>query len=211
VDECVALARDVACACPLPLVIAGCGNAEKDVALFERMAEALEGKNILFLSAHEENYKALGAAVPLAWGQKLAAESAVDINLAKQLNLLLNQIGVQNSSLAMNVGCAVAGYGFEYVASTMERVKSTALTQGDAALQMPIITPVGIDAWNVKESMAEEVDFPAWGPREERGILVEVVTAAACLAAGADAVLLSHPESVRTIAGMVDLLTEGGE
>ncbi|MDR1422316.1 MAG: acetyl-CoA decarbonylase/synthase complex subunit delta [Coriobacteriales bacterium] len=211
VAETVELVKTVAAACPLPLTIAGCGSAEKDAELFEALAEELEGRNVLFLSATEDNYKALGAAVVLAWGQKLAAESAVDINLAKQLNLLLGQIGVPNSALAMNVGCAVAGYGFEYVASTMERVKITALGQNDAALQIPIITPVGTDAWTVKESMAEEADFPEWGSREERGISFEVATAAACLAAGADAVLLRHPESVSTIATLIGLLTEGGE
>ncbi|MDR2108526.1 MAG: acetyl-CoA decarbonylase/synthase complex subunit delta [Coriobacteriales bacterium] len=210
VEECVALAQAVAQVCPLPLVVAGSGNSEKDSALFEKIAEALEGENVLFVSAKEENYKAVGAAVALAWNQKLAAESAVDINLAKQLNLLLGQLGVKNESLAMNVGCAVAGYGFEYVVSTMERVKSTALTQADASLQMPIITPVGADAWNVKESLAEEADYPQWGPREERGIQMEVVTAAACLAAGSDAVILLHPTAATTIATLVELLIIGG-
>lgn len=213
IEDCAALARQVAETCPLPLSIAGCGNSEKDEALFTHLAEVLEGKNILFLSATEDNYKAVGTGVALAWGQKLAAESAVDINLAKQLNLLLGQMGVSNASLAMNIGTAAAGYGFEYVASTMERVKAAALTQNDTALQVPIITPVGEDAWNTKETLASEEEYPHWGSREERGIYMEIVTATACLAAGSNAVLLRHPQAATTMAHFVHLLTltEGGE
>lgn len=206
VEDCVALAKAVAEKTSLPLVIMGSKNAEKDAVLFEKVAEVLQGKNVLFMSAKEENYKAVGAAVGLAWGQKVSAESAVDINLAKQLNLLLTQLGVKGENMAMDVGTAAAGYGFEYVASTMERVKTTALGQNDAALQMPIITPVSADAWGVKESLAEEADMPDWGPREERGINMEIVTAAACLASGSNAVILRHPESIKTISALTRAL-----
>lgn len=211
IAECAALAKEVADSCPLPLSIAGSGNIDKDAELFIAIAEALQGTKALFLSAKEENYKAIGTGVALAWGQIIAAESSVDINLAKQLSLLLDQLGVPASSIAMNIGTAAAGYGFEYVASTMERIKSAALAQNDAALQAPIVTPVGEDAWNTKEALASEADFPAWGPSEERGINMEIVTAAASLAAGSDAVILRHPKAVSTIAAFIGELTEGGE
>lgn len=211
VEDCMKTARAFVDACPLPVCVAGCGNTEKDADLLAQLAGELQGDNVLFLSAKEENYKAVGTGVALAWGQKLAAESAVDINLAKQLNLLLSQLGVQNSSLAMNVGSAAAGYGFEYVASTMERIKAAALSQNDVALQVPIITPVGEDAWATKEALADEADFPQWGPSEERGIYMEVVTAAACLASGSDAVIMRHPQAVTTIGTLIGSLAEGGE
>ncbi len=211
IEECIALAEEIAEKCPLPLSIAGCGNVEKDEELLQKLAETLQGRNVLFLSATEDNYKAVGTGVALAWGQKLVAESAVDINLAKQLNLLLGQLGVPNSSFAMNIGEAAAGYGFEYVASTMERVKAAALAQNDEALQVPIITPVGKDAWNTKETLASEEEYPQWGPSEKRGIYMEIVTAAACLAAGSNAVILRHPQAVSTIGTFISLLAEGGE
>lgn len=94
----------------------------------------------------------MGAAAGLAYKQVVGAESAVDINLAKQLNVLLTQLGVDGKSIVMNVGSAAAGYGFEYAVSTMDRVKAAALAQGDATLQMPIITPVASEAWGVKEA-----------------------------------------------------------
>ena len=199
VDECVALAKSVADATDMPLVIMGCKNIEKDTELFNKIAEALSGKNILVLSARDENYKAIGAGAGLAYGQKVGAESAVDINLAKQLNVLMTQLGVASSSIVMNAGSAAAGYGYEYVASTLDRVKDAALKQADAMLQMPIMTPVSADAWGVKEANATEEDEPTWGCREERGIEMEVSTAAANLTGGADAVIMRHPAAVATI------------
>ena len=203
VDECVELAKSVADATDMPLVVMGCKNIEKDTELFNKIAEALAGKNILVLSARDENYKAIGAGAGLAYGQKVGAESAVDINLAKQLNTVMTQLGVSAQSIVMNIGSAAAGYGFEYVASTLDRVKDAALSQSDAMLQMPIITPVSADTWGVKEAIMPEADMPEWGSQEERGIEMEIVTAAAVLASGSDAVLMRHPEAIRTIAAMI--------
>ena len=206
VEECVEIAKAVAAATELPIVVMGCKNVEKDAELFNKVAEALAGKNILVLSAREENYKTVGASAGLAYNQKVGAESAVDINLAKQLNTVMTQLGVNAQSIVMNIGSAAAGYGYEYVASTLDRVKAAALQQGDAQLQMPIMTPVSTDAWGVKEATAAEADMPEWGNQEERAIEMEVVTASACLAGGSDAVILRHPEAVATIAKMIDAL-----
>lgn len=206
VEDCVAIAKEVGDAITAPLVIEGCKNVEKDAELFSKVAEALQGKNVLILSAREENYKAVAAAAGLAYGQKVGAESAVDINLAKQLNVLIGQLGVDQANVVMNVGSAAAGYGFEYVVSTMDRVKAAALAQGDVQLQMPIMTPVADEAWNVKEAMASEADMPAWGSQEERGIDMEVETAAAVLASGSNAVILKHPTSVATISKLIKAL-----
>ena len=206
VEDCVAIAKEVGDAITAPLVIEGCKNVEKDAELFSKVAEALQGKNVLILSAREENYKAVAAAAGLAYGQKVGAGSAVDINLAKQLNVLIGQLGVDQANVVMNVGSAAAGYGFEYVVSTMDRVKAAALAQGDVQLQMPIMTPVADEAWNVKEAMASEADMPEWGSQEERGIDMEVETAAAVLASGSNAVILKHPTSVATISKLIKAL-----
>jgi len=206
IEECVSDAKAVAEAIDKPLVVAGCKNAEKDADLFAKVSEALQGKNILVLSAKEENYKGIAAGAGLAYGQKVGAESAVDINLAKQLNVLVTQMGVSGENIAMNVGSAAAGYGFEYVVSTLERVKAAALSQNDNTLQMPIITPVGVETWGVKESTAPEAEVPEWGGQEERGIDMEVETAAACLAYGSDAVILRHPASIQTTAQLIAAL-----
>ncbi len=116
------------------LLWTGCKNVEKDAELLAKVAEALQGKNVLLLSAKEENYKAIGAAAGLAYDQKVGAESAVDINLAKQLNVVTTQLGVKPESIVMNVGSAAVGYGYEYVVSTLDRIKAAALSQDDKVL-----------------------------------------------------------------------------
>ncbi len=206
VEECVEIAKSVAAATDLPLVIMGCKNIEKDAELFTKISEALQGKNILVLSAREENYKTVGASAALAYGQKVGAESAVDINLAKQLNVLMTQLGVAPSSIVMNAGSAAAGYGYEYVASTLDRIRAAALAQSDDQLQMPIMTPVSTEAWSVKEAIMSEADMPEWGCAEERGIEMEITTAAACLAGGSDAVIMRHPAAIKAIADMIEAL-----
>ncbi len=199
VADCVADAKAVAEAISKPIVIMGCKNMEKDGELFSKIAEALQGKNILVMSAKNEDYKTVGASVALAYGQKVGAETADDINLAKQLNIMLKGLSISPEAIVMNIGTAAVGYGYEYVASTLDRIRLAALQQSDADLQMPIIAPVSTDTWGVKESSASEEDEPAWGSQEERAIGMEVSTAAANLTGGADAVIMRHPAAVATI------------
>ena len=199
IEDCVADAKAVAEVVTKPIVVMGCKNMEKDEKLLPALAEALAGKNALFMAAKNENYKTVGAAVALANGQKLGAETADDINLAKQLNIMLKGLNVNPECVVMDIGTAAVGYGYEYAASTFDRIRLAALGQSDADLQMPILAAVCCDTWGVKESTATEEDEPNWGCREERAISMEVATAAADLTGGADAVVLRHPASVATI------------
>ena len=206
VEDCVAMAKAVADATALPIIVMGCKNIEKDSEIFSKVSEALQGKNILVLAAREENYKTVGASAGMAYNQKVGAESAVDINLAKQLNVLIGQLGVPAQSVLMNLGSSCAGYGYEYLSSTLDRVKAAALAQNDAQLQMPIVTPVSTETWNVKEAMLSEEEAPEWGDVEERGIEMEITTAAACFASGSDLVIMKHPAAIKTIAQFIDSL-----
>ena len=199
VAACVADARAVAESCTLPLVILGSRNVEKDSQLFAALAEALQGKNVLIMSAKNENYKTVGASVALAYGQKVGAETADDINLAKQLNIMLKGMSVKPESIVMDIGTAAVGYGYEYAASTFDRIRLAALQQGDSDLQMPILAVASLDAWSVKESTATEEDEPAWGSMEERAIHMGVATAAADLTGGADAVVMRHPKAIAAV------------
>ena len=206
VEDCVADAKAVAEVVTKPIVVLGCKNVEKDADLFTKLAEALAGKNVLFMSAKNENYKTVGASVVLANGQKVGAETADDINLAKQLNIMMKGLGIDPQNIVMNIGTAAVGYGYEYVASTLDRIRDAALKMADADLQMPILAPVSTDTWGVKESTASEADEPAWGCREERGINMEIATAAANLTGGADAVIMRHPAAVAAIKKFINEL-----
>ena len=206
VEDCVADAKAVAEVVSMPIVILGCKNMEKDGELFSKIADALQGKNILVMSAKNEDYKTVGASVALAYGQKVGAETADDINLAKQLNIMMKGLGIDPQNIVMNIGTAAVGYGYEYVASTLDRIRDAALKMADADLQMPILAPVSTDTWGVKESTASEEDEPAWGCREERGINMEIATAAANLTGGADAVVMRHPAAVAAIKKFINEL-----
>ncbi len=206
VADCVADAKAVAEAVSMPIVILGCKNMEKDGELFSKISDALQGKNIVCMSAKNEDYKSVGASVVLAYGQKVGAETADDINLAKQLNIMLKGLSIKPDSIVMNIGTAAVGYGYEYVASTLDRIRLAALAQSDADLQMPIIAPVSTDTWGVKESTASVEDEPTWGDAEDRAISMEVSTAAANLTGGADAVILRHPKAVASIKKFINEL-----
>ncbi|MEY7999795.1 acetyl-CoA decarbonylase/synthase complex subunit delta [Clostridium sp. Mt-5] len=198
-EDCAKTVKSVVEAIKTPLVVAGTGNHEKDAKLFEKIAQETEGHNILLMSAVEDNYKTIAAAGALAYNDKVVAESSVDINLAKQINILINQLGVSNEKFVDNVGCSAGGYGYEYVISTLDRVKLAALSQNDKTLQVPIISPVSFETWKVKEAVEPEADSPQWGNQEDRGISMEVSTATGILASGSNAVILRHPKSVEVI------------
>ncbi|TYP56654.1 acetyl-CoA decarbonylase/synthase complex subunit delta [Thermosediminibacter litoriperuensis] len=207
-EECAQIAKEVAEAVTLPLVIAGCDSNEKNGKIFTKVAEALADKNFAFLSAVESNYKEVGAAVGLAYGNIVVAESSVDLNLAKQLNILLMQLGVKPEKMLMNPGCSAVGYGYEYVITTLDRIRLAALDQNDATLQLPIIMPVSFETWKVKESAASVEDVPEWGDQEERGIAMEISTSVGILAAGANAVVLRHPRSLEVVREFINSLIQ---
>ena len=207
VADCVADAKAVAEVCTKPIVVVGCKNLEKDGELLGAIADALRGKNVLCMSAKQENCKTIGASVALASGQKVGAETADDINLAKQLNIMLKKdANVPSDAIVMDIGTAAVGYGYEYAASTFDRIRLAALEQSDEDLQMPILATVSLDTYGVKESTASAEDEPAWGDREERAISMEVSTAAADLTGGADAVVLRHPATIATIKQFINEL-----
>lgn len=193
------LAKKVAEAINVPLIVEGCGHADKDSEVLPKVAEALEGKNVLILAANEHTYKAVGAAAGLAYGNLVGAESAVDINLAKQLNILLTQLGVKEERIVIHPGVAAVGYGFEYVYSAMERIRAAAIQQNDKTLQMPFVSPYAEESWRTKEATAPVEEIPAWGDAEPRGIMMEVTGAVSLLMAGAHIVVLRHPTSVATV------------
>ena len=198
-EDAAALAKKVADAINVPLIVEGCGHNDKDAAVLPKVAEALEGKAFLILAANEHTYKAVGAAAGLAYGNVVGAESAVDINLAKQLNILLTQLGVKEEKIIMHPGVAAVGYGFEYVYSAMERIRSAAVQQNDKTLQMPFVVPFADDSWRTKEASAPADEMPAWGDVEPRGVMMEVAGAVSLLMAGANIVIVRHPKTVEVV------------
>jgi acetyl-CoA decarbonylase/synthase complex subunit delta len=197
--------KDVLAAINVPLIILGSNHAEKDSSVLIAVSDAAKGKNCIIGKAQEANYKTVAAAA-MANNHKLIAMSELDINLSKQLNILITQMGFDKEKLITDPMCSALGYGLEYTYSVMERIRLAALTQNDATMQPPMLADVGMYVWKVKETQASEIDLPNWGTLKERGIAWEAVTASSLLMAGAELLIMRHPEAVKAVEKFIDEL-----
>jgi acetyl-CoA decarbonylase/synthase complex subunit delta len=200
-DEAKRTVDKVLAAVDLPLIVLGPGVAEKDNTVMTAVSDAARGQRIGIGNCEEKNYRTI-AAVCISDGHVAIAKSPLDINLAKQLNILLTDIGVPADSIIMDPDTGALGYGLEYALSIRERIRLAALG-GDAMVSMPIISHVGVEAWRQKESKASQGVPPAWGNVEERGLAWEELTAITLLNSGTNIVSLLHPKSVERIKAII--------
>ncbi len=189
--------KSVLAATGLPLIVYGPGQAEKDNEVLVAVAEAAEGDRIALGNCEDKNYRTIVAAA-LAHGHLVVAKSPIDVNLAKQLNILISDMRLDLDRILMDPTTGSLGYGLEYTYSVMERLRVAALT-GDSMTQQPMICTVGEEAWRSKESKVNEGVPEAWGDWDQRSINWEVLTATTLIEAGADIVVLRHPESVKLV------------
>ncbi len=200
-EKAVAAVKEVLQATGLPLIVLGPGQVDLDNELLVPIAEATVGERLVLGICEEKNYRTIVAAA-MAHGHLVTARTAMDVNLAKQLNILISDMGLPPDRIIMDPTCAGVGYGMEYGYSVMERLRLAAL-QGDSMTQIPMIVTVGYEAWRQKESKVGEGVPEAWGDWKERAINWETVTAATLIESAADIVVLRHPESVRRIHRMI--------
>ena len=194
----------VLAAVDLPLIVIGPGVAEKDNVVLVAVSEAAKGQRIAIGNCEEKNYRTV-AAVCISDGHVAIGKSPLDINLAKQLNILLTDIGVPADSIIMDLDTGALGYGLEYALSIRERVRLAALG-GDAMVNMPVLSHSGVEAWRQKEAKASQGIPPAWGAVEERGLIWEQLTALTMINAGSNIITLLHPKSVERIKATIHKL-----
>lgn len=198
VADAVATVKAVVDAISVPLMVYGSGNHEKDAELLKAVAEATQGKNVVIGLAVEDNYKSIGAAA-MGFGAKVSGETPIDVNMAKQLNILLTNLGVPLDALLIDPSTGALGYGLEYCFSIHERIKLAALRQNDSMLQAPTIANLAKEVWRAKEAKISQAEAPQWGDARKRGIVWETLTATAVMMAGADILIMRHPEAVQLI------------
>lgn len=196
-EELSALVKSLLDAVKLPLAIVGCGNEEKDNQIMRVVAEAAEGERCLLGIAEEDNYNSIVGACMLG-GHNVIARSPIDVNICKQLNILITDMGLEPSRIVIDPVVSSLGYGMEYSYSVMERIRSGALRR-DKMLGMPMICIVGPEVWRKKEAYAPQEEFPQWGSSMTRGILWETLSATTYLQGGAEIVIVRHPESVKLV------------
>jgi len=206
-EECAATLKKVLEAVGVPLIVYGCGKAEKDEKIYGPVAEAGQGENLLLGVAEQDNYKAVTSAC-MAYKHNIIAQSPIDINIAKQLNILIAEMSTPLlDRIVIDPTIAALGYGIEYSYSIMERARMGAL-QGDKMLAMPMIGNVGHEVWSKKEAFTPEEEQPGWGNQEERSIAWESTTAMALLQSGVNIVVMRHPKAVDVIKRSIDELMQ---
>jgi len=195
-DEAAQTAKAVADAIAVPLIVYGSNNVEKDAEVLRKVMEVCAGKDIIVGQVSEGNHKQLGAQA-LAYNVTLVANSPIDINLAKQLNILLNNLGVPLDKIIIDPTTGGLGYGLEYSFSVMERIRQAALTQNDDKLQSPFISNLADEVWKTKEAKLPTEE--KMGDAKARGILMEAITATTLLSAGAEILVMRHPEAIEQV------------
>ncbi|MCX7017554.1 MAG: acetyl-CoA decarbonylase/synthase complex subunit alpha/beta, partial [Candidatus Sumerlaeota bacterium] len=196
-DEALALVKDVLAAVDVPLIITAHNHFDTANEALKKVASACAGERLLLNWVEGGNYRTI-AGTALAYGHCVVAQSPIDINLAKQLNILLGNMDMPRDRIVIDPLAGALGYGLEYTYSVMERIRLTALG-GDPALAFPMIVSVGQEAWKTKEVRASAPEFPQWGELSRRAVMWEAQTAMPFILAGADLLILNHPESLAIV------------
>jgi acetyl-CoA decarbonylase/synthase complex subunit delta len=200
-DDARAAVKKVLGATGLPLAVFGPGQAEKDNELIVPVAEAGAGERLLIGVCEDKNYRTIVAAA-LAHGHLVDSRTPMDVNLSKQLIILIKDMGMPLERIILDPSTGALGYGIEYGYSVMERLRLAALG-GDGMTQQPMLVTVGEEAWKVKESKVGQGVPAAWGEWKERATNWETLTAASLVESGADILVLRHPETVKRVKAMI--------
>ncbi len=202
-EEAIKAVRSVLDSTGAPLIIIGSGMAEKDNIVMPAVSREARGEACLLGTAVQENYRTIVSSA-LEDGHSVIAESPIDINIAKQLNIMMHEMGLPLERIVMYPTTGALGYGLEYAYSIMERSRIAALS-GDGILGVPMLCYAGAESWKVKESRTEN---GAWGDHILRGVAWEVNTAGAFLHAGSDILILYHPETLSVMKRMASSLLQ---
>ena len=208
-EDAAATVKKVLEAVDVPLIIWGTANVEKDEAVLKKISEETHGANLVIGPVEDKNHKGIGASA-MGYGHTVISSSPIDINLAKQVNILLENLGMPMERMIVDPTTGGLGYGLEYTYSVMERLSMAALTQGDDKLQLPMINNLANEVWKCKEAKQSIDEAPILGDPERRGILMEAVTAVIYLLSGSSVLIMRHPEAIRLVKAFIDLGMDGG-
>jgi len=196
-DQAVETVKKVLEAVTVPLIVWGSGNDAKDNEVMPAVSQAAKGEKCLMGTATQENYKTL-TAVCLADGHNLIGQAPLDINIGKQVNILISDMEFPMDRLVMFQTTGALGYGLEYTYSIQERARLAALSD-DKMMQCPVICDCGHEAWRAKEAKSADEDAPDWGPQSYRGPAWEGTTAVVLMQSGVDMIRMRHPAAVATV------------
>ncbi len=205
-EQAVELVKQVLSAVDVPLIITGHSHFERNNQVLKAVAQACAGENLLLNWVEQDNYRTIAGAA-IAYGHAVVSQSPIDVNIAKQMNILLTNMDVKPGQIVMDPMTGAVGYGIEYTYSVMERIRYTGLN-GDKMLAGPMILSPGQECIKIKELRASQADFPQWGELAKRAALWEIATAQSFLFAGADILICYHPQTVRTLKKSISRLLD---
>lgn len=205
-EECAKVVQDLLKAVDVPLIIWGCGDDEKDNHVLPECSQVAKGENCLIGSAKETNYMTI-VAICKADKHKIISEAPVDINIGKQVNILLQDAGYELKDVVMFQTTAALGYGYDYVYTIIERCRNVGL-KGDDLMSAPQLCDVAGETYRVKEALVDEDILPGWGALEHRGPMWEAACGEGYLQAGADVLIMAHPDAIASVKGTIDRLMQ---
>jgi len=208
-QSCAETVKKVLEAVSVPVIVWGCANPAKDEAVLKVVAEVCQDYNLLIGPVEEKNYKGIGAAA-MGYGHAVISSSPIDVNLAKQVNILLENLGMPMDRVIVDPTTGGLGYGLEYTYSVMERLAMAAMVQGDDKLQYPMINNLGNEVWKCKEAKQTLEEAPILGDPEIRGVMMEAIGAATYLLSGSNLLIMRHPEAIRMTKEFINALADGG-
>ncbi|MBN2467196.1 MAG: acetyl-CoA decarbonylase/synthase complex subunit delta [Deltaproteobacteria bacterium] len=203
-EEAVKTVKAVLDTIRIPLIVWGTDSAEKDTEVLRAVAMTCAGTRICLGPVQEANHKQIGAQA-LAYNHIVVATSPIDVNLAKQLNILLGNLGIAADNLMIDPTVGGIGYGIEYTYSVMERIRQAALSQQDDKLAYPLLCNLADEVWKTKEARIS--DDAIMGRAGERGVLLEAITATTLLTAGADILVMRHPRAIQVVRNFIADIT----
>jgi len=199
------IAAEVVSNIDVPLILWGCGNSDKDTETLREVTSMIGDKKVCLAPLSDANYRSIGATA-MAFQHPMVAASPIDVNLAKQLNILLENLGVPLESVLVDPSIGALGYGIEYTYSVMERIRLAAMTQQDEKLQVPFICNLGREVWKAKETKLPTDEL--LGDQERRGVLMEAMTASCMLVAGGEVLIMRHPQAIALTKSLINGLVD---
>jgi acetyl-CoA decarbonylase/synthase, CODH/ACS complex subunit delta len=207
--EASATVKKVRDAVDVPMIVWGTASPRKDEEVFKKIAEDFKDQSLILGPVEDANHKGIGAAA-MGYGHIVISSSPIDVNLAKQVNILLENLGMPMDRIIVDPTTGGLGYGLEYSYSVMERLRMAAMVQGDDKLQYPLVNNLGFEVWKSKEAKETAEDAPLLGDPERRGIMMEAVGAVSYLLTGSDVLIMRHPEAIKLVRCFIDLAADGG-
>lgn len=208
-EEAAETVREVLESVKVPLIITGHSYFAKNNEVMKNICQMTAGENCLINYVETDNYKTIAAGC-IAYGHTLVAQSPIDVNLAKQLNILLTDMNFPPDKIIMDPLTSTLGYGLEYTYSIMERIRLSGLS-GDDMLVFPMLINPGYESAPIKEAIAPEEDFPDWGDPELRIAYWEIATAMSLLVTGAELLIMYHPKAVSVLRQKIGEMSDAGD